>query len=148
MLDDILISPSQRAAIRELGDFTAKRAWLARFPACDIRDLRWYQTHFILAQPCISLFGVMPNLPGPWRMVVPHLSVAGICMIDVSAGMCVTGLLILWGRFLQKLGATQHVSSSLSKPAEMVVCYVLLIAGLLWVGITTYMPAWITAWLI
>ena len=80
------------------------------------------------------------------RLKTLYSPLGGILAILVSAVLCLVGQEILWRWTVRKLGATDQVSSWLSKPVEILVCYSLLIAGLLWITIAVYLPAWAMAW--
>ena len=134
-LDALLCGPESREMARQL-----KRPWPSLFPACDIRDLCWYSTYFFFAY-----IGILMVLFAP-RLKTLYSPLGGILAILVSAVLCLVGQEILWRWTVRKLGATDQVSSWLSKPVEILVCYSLLIAGLLWITIAVYLPAWAMAW--
>lgn len=129
----------------------SKRAWLSFYPPCDLRDLLYHRWHLFMESMSITFCATMIFFQHPMRFGfspfvedVIRFAVA-ICAAILTGVLTYYGLWILWGRTAIRLGATNEVSSNLSKPVEMIVCYLLLVAGFALLTIVIYVPFWIQA---
>lgn len=117
--------------------YAVHRPWLCPYPPCGLRDLCFYSKHFVLV-PMVGLFSYSQARDRGALHPVWTVDSVGVAILSIS--LCIGGLMYLWEWIPNRVGATQDRPALLSKPVEICVCYLLLIAGFVWMSLGIYIP--------